>query len=160
MKKTYFWTAESWGASDIPENVSDIIDTANDMIAAYLDETGDEDATAEYSVTLWDRYCTTGSLKDPKRFTKSWKVYGADGHRQRESFGPSVRYDFSDSNGIRLIDVLNADETGTNEYSIVTITRNTEQECDQEFAGQISDGIFENSKVGKVEVIFSAFTEF
>lgn len=27
--------------------------------------------------------------------TKSYKVYGVDGHRQRESFNDSYKYDFS-----------------------------------------------------------------
>ena len=27
-------------------------------------------------------------------FTKAWKVYGLDGHKQRESFSPSYTYDF------------------------------------------------------------------
>ena len=27
--------------------------------------------------------------------TRIWKVYGVDGHRQRESFGKSYKYDFT-----------------------------------------------------------------
>ena len=42
---------------------------------------------------------------------------------------------------------------GTNEYSIVRITRNTAEECLQELEGQLSDGIFENSRVGVIEEI-------
>ena len=57
--------------------------------------------------------------------TKTWKVYGVDGHRQRESFNKSRKYDFS-------------------------VTCDTEEECIAELEGQLSDGIFENSRVGKV----------
>lgn len=85
--------------------------------------------------------------------TRAWKVYGQEGHRQRESFSPSYVYDFSEGNDIRIIRVLNSDKTGTNDYSIVFVTRNTAAECEAEFRGQIDDGIFENSRVGKVEEI-------
>lgn len=85
--------------------------------------------------------------------TRAWKVYGAEGHRQRESFGESYKYDFSENGIIRIIEVDNSDKTGTNEYSIIRITRNSFEECEQELNGQLSDGIFENSRVGKVEEI-------
>lgn len=83
--------------------------------------------------------------------TKSYKVYGVDGHRQRESFNDSYKYDFSEDDEICIIEVENSDRTGTNDYSIVHITRNTIEECEAEFSGQLSDGIFENSRVGKIE---------
>ena len=82
--------------------------------------------------------------------TKTWRVYGMDGHRQRESFNKSCKYDFSENGIIRIIEVDNFDKTGTNEYSIIRITRNSFEECEQELNGQLSDGIFENSRVGKV----------
>lgn len=88
-----------------------------------------------------------------KTVTRSWKVYGADGHRQRESFCPSYAYDFSHGDNVRIIEVDNSDKTGTNEYSIVRITRNTAEECENELDGQVSDGIFENSRTGKIEEI-------
>ena len=84
--------------------------------------------------------------------TKKWKVYGAEGHRQRESFHPSVRYDWtSDEEGTRIVELQNADVTGTNDYTVVIITRDTEELCDREFEGQLSDGIFENSRYGRIE---------
>lgn len=89
-------------------------------------------------------------------FTASYKVYGANGHRQRESFNSSYSYDFSKGDDIRIIEVMNSDITGTNEYSLVKITRNTEEECELEIIGQVSDGIFENSRVGKVERVWKA----
>ena len=85
--------------------------------------------------------------------TRTWKIYGANGHRQAESFNPSNCYDFSFGDMIRIISTLNADITGTNEYSVVRITRNTAEECEEELDGQITDGIFENYNVGEVEEI-------
>ena len=82
--------------------------------------------------------------------TRSWKVYGVDGHRQKESFNNSATFDFSEGDKIRKIEVENADRTGTNEYSIIRITRNTADECLAELEGQLSDGIFENSKTGDI----------
>ena len=88
--------------------------------------------------------------------TRMWRVYGADGHRQKESFFHSYTYDFSDEKfGTRIIHVANSDVTGTNYYTLITITRNTANECLEELYGQISDGIFENCRVGKVIEIFS-----
>ena len=82
--------------------------------------------------------------------TREWKVYGVDGHRQRESFYESYKYDFTEGADNRIIEVDNADKTGTNEYSIIRITRNTPEECEEELLGQLSDGIFENSRAGKI----------
>ena len=82
--------------------------------------------------------------------TKTWKVYGADGHRQRESFNSSYKYDWSENGKARIIEVINSDTTDTNEYSIIKITRNTADECERELDAQISDGIIENNRVGKV----------
>ncbi len=89
------------------------------------------------------------------KVTRQWKVYGLEGHRQRESFFPSRKYDFTNGNKYRMIEILNSDSTGTNDYSIVKITRNTKQECYEELEGQLSDGVFENSRTGIVEEIFS-----
>lgn len=84
--------------------------------------------------------------------TKKWKVYGVEGHRQRESFSKSYKYDFSSPEvGTRIIEVQNSDKTGTNDYSIIIITRDTAEECYRELQGQLSDGFFENSRIGKTE---------
>ena len=84
--------------------------------------------------------------------TKAWKVYGREGHRIKESFGKSTVYDFSDKyDGTRFIHILREDVTGTNEYVIVFITRNTAQECYDEMTGQITDGIFENQYTGIID---------
>lgn len=91
--------------------------------------------------------------KKKMKVTRTWKVYGQSGHRQRISFQPSFRWDFSKSNDVRIIDVDCFDITGTNDYVIVRITRNSREECEREFFGQLSDGIFENSRIGKIEEI-------
>ena len=85
--------------------------------------------------------------------TRAWKVYGANGHRLSESFNDSYRHDFSRDNNVRIIEVENSDKTGTNDYSIIRITRNSYLECEKEFKGQLSDGVFENSRTGKIEEI-------
>lgn len=83
--------------------------------------------------------------------TRTWKVYGRNGHRQAISFEKSFTWDFSNQQtGIRILDVMNSDQTGTNDYSIIRITRNTAKECKEELDGQISDGLFENVGVGNV----------
>lgn len=82
--------------------------------------------------------------------TRTWKVYGADGHRQKASFAPSAAYDWSSEGDVRKVVLKNADMTGTNEYVIIRITRNTAEQCERELDGQISDGFFENCVVGKV----------
>ena len=89
-----------------------------------------------------------------KTVTRTYKVYGANGHRQAESFNASTCYDWSDGGSIRIVSTQNADVTGTNEYSIVRITRNTAEDCERELWGQIRDGIFENCRVGKVEEMY------
>ena len=73
--------------------------------------------------------------------TRAWKVYGMDGHRQRESFNRSYIRDFSTPDSVRILEVFNGDKTGTNEYTILQITRNTAEECEMELEGQLSDGV-------------------
>lgn len=86
--------------------------------------------------------------------TRQWKVYGADGHRQRLSFGASTKWDFSSEEvGARVIEILSEDVTATNEYCILKITRNTVEECEEELNAQLSDGAFKNSRFGKIEEI-------
>lgn len=91
--------------------------------------------------------------REKNAVTRAWKVYGAHGHRQRESFCNSYKYNFSEGEETRFIEVLNSDRTGTNEYSIIRCTRNTAYECEREFYGQLDDGVFENSRVGSWEEI-------
>ena len=92
-------------------------------------------------------------VRDASCITRTWKVYGNEGHRQRESFNPSTYFDFSGDGITRIIEVMNADKTGTNEFSIIRITRNTPEECEAELEGQLSDGVFEDSRFGAVEEV-------
>lgn len=85
--------------------------------------------------------------------TKRWKIWGDEGHRQKLSFGESIHWDFSTDSKARIIDVDAEDKTGTNDYVIVTITRDSAEECELELAGQLDDGLFENAKYSKIEEI-------
>lgn len=85
--------------------------------------------------------------------TRAWKVYGLSGHRQRESFFESVKYDFSVDGDVRIIELENSDKTGTNDYTIIRNTRNTSAEAESEFLSQLHDGTFENSDTGMIEEI-------
>lgn len=60
--ENYYWNAESWGDAYPPENAEEIIDEANDMIAA-VEAVDGEDAAEAFSERLWDLYCQTGSLE-------------------------------------------------------------------------------------------------
>lgn len=107
-------------------------------------------------------------------FTKGYLIRGNfDGekyHRNRESFFESREYDFTklddtegyhpDHLGVRNIKILNSDITGTNDYSIVIITRDNEALCDREMEGQWSDGIFENCNVSLYEPLSPEKTEY
>lgn len=86
----------------------------------------------------------------------NFKVYGIPNHRQRESFYPSERQDLSTADNVRILDIFNSDRTGTNEYNIIRITRETREECFEEFEAQLSDGLYENSNWGGYEVIDDA----
>ena len=113
-----------------------------------------DEVTGEYYTRKATEFDGVGDPgEETHMITRTWKVYGAEGHRQRESFFESYTYDFTNGNDVRIIDVQNSDKTGTNEYTVISITRNTAAECERELSGQISDGIFENSRVGRVEEI-------
>lgn len=91
---------------------------------------------------------------------KAWKINGMDGHRNRVSFGESYRWDFSEGSDVRIIEVYNSDVTGTNDYCLIAITRNSEEECEQELDGQISDGIFENARIDNpIEISLEELSE-
>lgn len=91
--------------------------------------------------------------------TKAWKVYGRDGHRQRESFRESAKFNTEASKDnlggeteTVTVEVENFDKTGTHDYSIVRITASTPEMCERELFAQF-DGVFENCWTGKVEEI-------
>lgn len=80
-------------------------------------------------------------MKDPPFFFCYYNI---------KCFSESYRYDWSDGDKVRILEVENSDKTGTNEYSIVRITRNMAEECEDELWGQLFDGVFENSGSGKL----------
>lgn len=83
---------------------------------------------------------------------KFWRVYGAEGHRQRQSFGKSEN--FTTWDGVKII-VLREDYTGTNDYVLFGVVLDVpdKERAEQNLYAQISDGVFENSRVGEVEVL-------
>lgn len=81
---------------------------------------------------------------------KRFRIYGTRGHRQRLSFEPSKKYDWSENDQIRIIELIGSDQSGTNEYSEMIIIRNIVDECYLELEGQLSDGFFENCRYGRV----------
>ncbi len=89
--------------------------------------------------------------------TRAWKVYGVyDGevlYANNVSFYDSFKDDFSKDENVRKIECFCSDKTGTNDFVIVKITRNTAEECLDELNGQITDGIFENCQTGEVEEV-------
>lgn len=86
--------------------------------------------------------------------TRSWKIYGRGGDWNRASKEESSFCDFTNEyDGIRLLGMDCYDVTGSYDYVVVTITRNTAKECLDELRGQISDGMFENYRVGRREEI-------
>lgn len=83
----------------------------------------------------------------------AYKISGIPGHRQRESFGKSSFWDFSEGDDLRKITVLREDVLQTNDHVVIIIERNTADECEAELDGQLSDGVFENSRVGSIKVL-------
>lgn len=72
--------------------------------------------------------------------TKIWLVYATE-----EPQSESYKHDWSCKvDGTRIIEVMNHDITGSNNFSIIKITRDTIEDCLDEFYGQITDGIWEN----------------
>lgn len=80
--------------------------------------------------------------------TACFKIYGDEGHRQKESFNPSHKIKNVDTDAL----VLNFDKTGTHEYSTLIVNANSLNECYQSMLAIISDGTYENCIVGKIEL--------
>ena len=81
---------------------------------------------------------------------RTFRVYGAEGHRQRESFAPSMK--FTDWYGVEF-EVRNADITGANDYTELVVEAETNEAIINGLGGQIDDGVFENSRTGKITEI-------
>lgn len=78
----------------------------------------------------------------------TFRVFGKEGHRQRASFGKS--FEFNTSDGSVHIECLCEDRTFTNRFAEVIITADSFRRCAIELNAQLSDGIFESCKVGKI----------
>lgn len=88
---------------------------------------------------------------ETKGVTRAWKVYGFEGHRQKLSFWENSEvFDFTENNNIRIIEIFVCDVLKTHDYVVIRITRNNYKECEDELMAQLSDGFFENSRVGRV----------
>lgn len=139
---------------------------AIELAKDYIIENADENYLDEHDLTVEElaeevkrasyRALKLVSTEDGEVWAECWgapvsvnfKVYGIPKHRQRESFYPSERQDFSTADNVRVLDIFNSDRTGTNEYNIIRITRETREECFDELEGQLSDGLYENSEWG------------
>lgn len=85
--------------------------------------------------------------------TITYRIYGADGHRMKDSFGKSEVYDFSDEKNVRIVRVKREDVLKTNDYIEVSITSENALECYRELNGQLSDGLWENCRIGHIKRI-------
>lgn len=82
--------------------------------------------------------------------TLTYRVFGKDGHRQRASFGKTYSFTTCDDVGIKC---FCSDTTGSNDYVDVAITAEDYNMAMNEMEKQLSDGIFENCRYGKVTLI-------
>lgn len=148
IKKTYYTACHETG---------DIIDTVHsyreavELVHQY-DETDKAEGTYTpdfYEVEDADHHPVDG-------VTRTWKVYGAEDHSKRQSFGESVCLDWSTPGNLRIFEADCADKTGTDEYVLVRITRNTYDQCQDELDGQLSDGFFENARYEDIEEVTNA----
>lgn len=78
------------------------------------------------------------------------RVYGRDGHRFKGSFLDST--EFTTWRGSRVIH-KGADKLGTHEYSEITIFENDVDSAHYALEAQLSDGLYENYRVGRIEII-------
>lgn len=76
-------------------------------------------------------------------------VFGADGHRQRESFNSSRSFETERAE----VEIFNSDRTGSNLYALMQITAEDFEACRREMEAQITDGVFENSRTGEIQEI-------
>ena len=156
--------------SETLENHEDLLEENEKLLIEYYKKQPEEyfHCSSHRPYACFDPYDESDILQDMAKdlivmrtkdvtggVTRMWKVYGAEGHRQRESFCDSWAHDWSGERyGVKIVECLNSDKTGTNDYSIMKITRNTAQECEDSFYGQLYDGAFENSRTGLIVELF------
>lgn len=92
---------------------------------------------------------TTGQIykHDNYNVRVVYRVYGKDGHRQRVSFGST--FSFTTFEDVK-VKCYCSDVTGSNEYVDVELIGRDLTACVCQLQAQLSDGIFENCKYGKV----------
>ena len=150
---------------------ADSASLAIELAKDYIIENADENYTDEHELTIEElveevrnasyRALKLVSTEDGEMLAPcgiapvsvNFKGYGIPNHRQRESFYPAVRHDFSTADNVRILEIFNSDRTGTNDYNILRITRETREECVVELKAQLSDGLYENSNWGGYQVI-------
>lgn len=81
---------------------------------------------------------------------KTWKVYGMDGHRQRESFGKSYKYDFQKvqtSELLKLTTSTKQAQTNTQLFALPEIAlKNAKRNC----TGSFPMGFLKIPELGKL----------
>lgn len=91
---------------------------------------------------------------------KTFRIYGADGHRMKYSFEPSVILDWGKGDAVRVLDIRCADKTGTNDYIDIEIST-SERSPEAELMAQIEDGLFEDMRIGNIyELIGDDYHDF
>ena len=57
--KNYYWTLESWGDQEPPENADEIIEWANAFLDKWISDhpNADENLKKDITETLWDHFC-------------------------------------------------------------------------------------------------------
>lgn len=66
LERWGYWSKDSWGSGDLPEDADDIIYDANEKIDDYrkdfLTTEVNDEKIQRFSERLWERYCSTGSI--------------------------------------------------------------------------------------------------
>ena len=73
--------------------------------------------------------------------------------RYKDSDLKPIHWDWSNErDGIRKLDIKYTKRKSLKNayYCYMVVSRNTEEECYDEFDGQVSDGYFENDNIGKI----------
>ena len=66
-----------------------------------------------------------------------------------------ILFDFGEKGFLtRKVNVLKEDVNKTNDYAIIICDCDTRRDACREASGQLSDGAFENCRVGKCETVF------
>lgn len=84
---------------------------------------------------------------------KTYRVFGENGKDQEATYAKSITIFGTSKDRLRMLEIRNADLTGTHKYSEVEITCSVEGSCSEEFDHQISDGFFENDPVGEIKEV-------